>query len=141
VIATNIASSGKKYQDAFNDNMLHIVRVAEVQCFNHMLKTFISSIDTIEQKQSTSSDKSAHADIPTLRKLCSLWGLHVLQKYMDFATMEGYLSATQARTIQSQYYQVMNDDSAFPLAIISDYKIGLPFHSPVFRLAWNYAKM
>jgi len=105
IIATTIATSGSVYQETFNDNMLHIVRVAEVQCFTNLLKTFISAIDDLEENQGSSSNKAEQADIPTLRKLCSLWGLHVLFKYMDFATMEGYLTAKQARTIQHQYYK------------------------------------
>lgn len=87
--------------------MLHIVRIAEVQCFTHLLKTFITAIDDLEKQQKASPNKkSEHADIPTLKKMASLWGLHVLFKYMDFATMEGYLTASQARAIQSQYYKV-----------------------------------
>jgi hypothetical protein len=86
--------------------MLHIVRVAEVQCFTNLLKTFITAIDDLEKEQSSATRKTDLADIPTLRKLATLWGLHVLFKYMDFATMEGYLTATQARSIQHQYYKV-----------------------------------
>jgi hypothetical protein len=106
VVATAIAGSGDSFQDTFNQNMLHIVRIAEVHCFTHLLKTFIAAIDNLEKNQNASSNKSDHADIPTLRKLASLWGLHVVFKYMDFATMEGYLTSSQARTIQSQYYKV-----------------------------------
>jgi hypothetical protein len=74
--------------------MLHIVRVAEVQCFTNLLKTFITAIDDLEKEQSSATRKTDLADIPTLRKLATLWGLHVLFKYMDFATMEGYLTGT-----------------------------------------------
>ncbi|KAJ2964706.1 hypothetical protein NQZ79_g482 [Umbelopsis isabellina] len=109
VIATTIASSATNYQEAFNDNMLHIVRVAEVQCFTHLLRTFITAIDDLEKEQSNAVKKTDLADIPTLRKLATLWGLHVLFKYMDFATMEGYLTATQARSIQHQYYKTCMD--------------------------------
>jgi len=107
VVATTIAGSQDSFQEAFNQNMLHIVRIAEAQCFTHLLKTFITAIDDLEKQQKASPNKkSEHADIPTLKKLASLWGLHVLFKYMDFATMEGYLTASQARAIQSQYYKV-----------------------------------
>ena len=82
------------------DVLLESVRVAEMHAAVFMYADALTKFD--HWNASLKDQETANM----LRRMTSLWGLHVLLTYSDQGFKEGYLTAEQVKGVEREYLQV-----------------------------------